>query len=392
MLDTNASEKPLYCINYLFIIVIMTYVICPGVPCACPSLRSCSIYETCRRRCMHTMDRFGVGLPILLESGTDRRFEAANKVAKCHIDTGRMKRSNSTRQLEGSYRYLLKGVTSYLSRLVQNNQLPYSVLKRWVYSLRLDLKVRIPERNPKVEKMLNGFYSKFYDTERLRKLMIKVEEYITWPPTVNFKMALQKFEDEVDNFLSSRVFLHGIGGDGRQNAMFCVDPEWSVYPARDLYQIHKRVCEALLRVRGEHFIIVFFCTVLKEYMLLNHVESFVQKLRDRVERQPVRIEDPDDCIMTPLSEETADTPSALITGNESECGTGEDQVQFPFGIKVAGNNHSAFFPGIKLEPFNVLFSLANKGGWSSLDYAVSVDRERVQMARVIRPFLNSFGP
>ena len=332
------------------------------------------------------MDRLGVHLPILLESGTDRQFETTNKVAKRHIDAGRMKRSISTQQLEGSYRHLLKGITSYLSHLVQDNQLPYSVLKRWVYSLRLDLKVRIPESNPGVEKMLNEFYSRFYDTERLRKLIIKVEEYITGLPTV--KMALQKFEDEVDDFLSSRVFLHGIGRDGQQNAMFCVDPEWSVYPARDLYQIHKRVYEALLRVRGEHFIVVFFCTVLKEYMLLNHVESFVQKLRDRVERQPVSIEDPDGCIMTPLSEETADTPSALITGNES----GEDQVQFPFGIKVAGNDHSAFFPGIKLEPSNVLFSLANKDGWSSLDYAVSKDRERVQMARVIRPFLNSFGP
>ena len=364
----------------------MLFFFCLGVPCACPLRRSCSIYDACRRRCIRTMDRSGISLPILLESGTERLFEAANEVMKHHIDMRRMKRSNSTRQLEGSYRHLLKQITSYLSHLVEDDQLPYSILKRWVYSLRLDIRARIPERNPGVEKMLNEFYSRFYDTGRLRELMVKVEQYLARPPTV--KMALQKFEDEVDTFLSSRVFLHGFSGDGQQNAIFCVDPEWSVYPARDLYQIHKRVREALQRVRGQLFIIIFFCTVLTEYMLLSDVVGFMQKMKDRVERQPIRIEDADGHIIFTLSKEIANSPS--VNGNESE--SVEDQVKFPFSRKVTGNNHSMLVSGNEFLPSDIISSLANVGGWSSLEYAVSADCERVQIVRAIKPFINSFGP
>ena len=320
------------------------------------------------------MDRLGLGLPILRESGTERLFEANNEV-KRQIDTRRIKRSNSTRQLEGSYRHLLKQITSYLAHLVEDDKLPYSVLKRWVYSLRLDLKAQLPERNPGVEKLLNEFYSRFYDTERLRELLVKVEGYLTRPPTM--KMALQKFEDEVDTFLSSRVFLHGFNQDGQQNAMFCVDPEWSLYPARDLYQIHKRVCEALQRVRGQLYIVVFFCTVLTEYMLLNYVEDFAQKMINRVERQPICIDETDGHI--PLSEEAAGTPSrsALFKGNESV--KPEDQIKFLFSSKASGNGRSVLVPGTELVPSDIISSLASEGGWSSLEYAVSADGEHMPL-------------
>lgn len=356
-----------------------------GVPCACPSYRPCSIYDTCRRGCIHIRDRLGIALPILRESGTERQFEAANEVMKHDVDTRRVKQSSNTRQLEGSYRQLLKGITSYISHLVQGGELSYSVLKRWVYSLRFDLRARILERDPGVEKMLNEFYSRFYDTERLRKLMVKVEAHLKRPPTM--KMALQKFEEEVDMFLSSRVFLQGVNEDGQQNAIFCVDPEWSIYPAHDLYRIHERVREALQRVRRQFYFIVFFCTVLTEYVLLNNVDGFAQKIKDRVERQPVCIDKTDRHATSPPIEEVTDTPSksALLDGNEAA--NVEDRIEFRLSSNVLGNGDSVLVPGIEWVPSDIISTLASEGGWSSLEFAVSTDGEQGPLLiSYVKPF------
>ena len=312
---------------------------------------------------MRTKDRSGAGVPILPESDTERSFEANNGRVKCHIESRRMIRSSHTQQLEWSYRRLLKGIILSLSHLVQDNHLPYNILKRWMYTLRPDLGIRIQEKKPGVEKIFNEFCPRFYDTNRLSKLLMKVEEYL---PTV--KTALQRFEDELDTFLSNRVFLHGFGSDGQQNAVFCVDPEWRAYPARDLFQIHKRVREALQRVRGEQFVVIYFCTVLKEYMILNHVESFIQKIKERVERQPIHVR-----------EEKVE----------------EDRAKFPSSIEEIVNcgRRSVLITGIKLGP-RVIFSFAkSQGGWSSLEYYdASMDHKRVTMIGVNKYFLNSFGP
>lgn len=322
------------------------------------------------------MDRLGAGLPILLESDTERQFEATSETMKHHVDTRRMERSKCTRRLEGNYRHLQKRITSYISHLVKDKKLPYSTLKRWVYSLRFDLKARIPERNPGVEKMLNAFYSQFYDTERLKELMVKVDGHLTTPPTV--KRALQTFEDEVDAFLSSRVFLDGFNECGEQNAMFCVDPEWSVYPACDLYQIHKRVREALQRIRGELYVVILFCTVLTEYVVLSSVESFAQKMKERVERHPTCIHKPDATSLS--SEEAADNPSRYDKNEsvnvEDQQEVDEGQSKFPCGSKILGNGHSVFVPGIEWVPSTIVSSLASEGGWSSFEYTVPTDGER----------------
>ena len=327
------------------------------------------------------MDRSGANLPIFQESGTERQFEAANEVMKNRVDTRRVERSNHTRQLEGRYRLLLKQITSYLCDLVNGKELPYSTLKWWVYSLRFDLKARIPERNPEVQKMLNEFYSRFYDTERLGELMVKVEEYLMKPLEV--KTALQEFEGEVDTYLASRVFLHGLNGDGQQMALFCVDTEWRLYPARDLYRIHKRACEALQRVTGQQFIAICFCTVLTEYILLNVANSFAQKIKDRVERQPACLDEASSRIMPSLSEEVADTPpsrSLLLHGSEIE-----DQSKFPFSSKISANGHSEseLVLGIECIPLNITSSLNVKSGWSSLEYMLpGSERVPLQMSPV----------
>lgn len=360
-----------------------------GVPCACPWSRFCSIYDICRRRCIRTMDRSGANLPILQESDTERQFEATNEVMKNRVDTRRVEWSSSTRQLEESYRNLQKRITSYLCHLVNESELPYSILKRWVYSLRFDLRARIPERNPPVEKMLNEFYSRFYDTERLRELMVKVEEYLKKPLAV--KTALQKFKDEVDTYLSSRVFLHGLNGDGQQIALFCVDPEWHLYPARDLYQVHMRACEALQRVRGQQFIVICFCTVLTEYILLNIANGFAQKMNDRVERQPACIDEADSRITPPLSDEAADTPSRSLLLHASESAIVEDQSKFPFSSKISANDHSEskLVPGIERVPLDITSSLNVKSGWSSLEYMLA-GSERIPS--LISPVKLFFSP
>ena len=371
--------------DHLLVIFLLFYL---GVPCACPS-RHCSIYDICRRRCIRTMDRSGANLPILQESDTERQFEAANEVMKYRVDTRRVERSNHTRQLEGSYRNLQKRITLYLCHLVNESELPYSILKRWVYSLRFDLRARIPERNPPVEKMFNEFYSRFYDTERLRELMVKVEEHLMKPLAV--KLALQEFEEEVDTYLSSRVFLHGLNGDGQQMALFCVDPEWRLYPAHDLYQIHKRACEALQRVKGQQFTVICFCTVLTEYVLLNVANGFAQKMNDQVERQPVCIDEANSRITPPLSDEVADTPSRSLLLHASESAIVEDQSKFPFSSKISANDHSEseLVPGIECVSLDITSSLNVKSGWSSLEY-ISAESERIPS--LISPIQFFFSP
>ena len=322
---------------------------------------------------MRTVDRSGANLPISQESSTERQFEDANEVMKNRVDMRRKERSSSTRQLEESYGNLQKRITLYLCQLVNESKLQYSILKRWVYSLRFNLRAQIPERNPPVEKMLSKFYSRFYDTERLRELMVKVEKHLKEPWPLAMKTALQEFEDKVDTYLASRV--HGLNGDGQQVALFCVDPEWRLYPAHDLYQVHKRACEALQRVTGQQFIAICFCTVLTEYILLNVANSFAQKIKDRVERQPACLDEANSRITPPLSEEIADTPPS-----RSESAKIEDRSKFPFSSKISANDHSEskLVPGVECVPLDITSSLNMKSGWSSLEYMLA-GSERVPL-------------
>ena len=370
---------------------------------------------------MRTVDRAGHGLPILQESGTDRSFAYNNKMVERHVEAKRVKWSKITRQLQGEYRRVQKRITSHLTSLVRDDKLLYLSLKRWIHTLRPRLiKDRALGGNPKVENMLNEFYSPFYDVDSLKELIAYVEKYLGRPIPV--KAWLQQFEEEVDHFLSSRVIVPGVNGDGRHDAIFCIDPEWSNYPACDLYKVHERIRKALHRVRGQPFSVVYFCTVLKGYVLLSCIEDFAQKMRERVERQPIGV---DGLAGSPLSKKSTSPPSTnesepkedqigllpdikeaegsglprtikevestsslVDSGSEYVCS--DDQVVFPSPVKDEAQGHSVLITGLELV-HSMIFTSTTMGGWPSLDYYISEDLERVSLVSdnniIIKPFL-----
>lgn len=284
-----------------------------GVACACVSnrhSRSCSVYDICKRRCLATKDRSGACLPILCESDEERWWEATNVEAKRHVDAVRAKRSKNTCQIDRRYRCLMRQITLHLSELVEAEVLKYYQLKRWVYMVRPDLRMKTKEKHPSVEEMLNGFYRHWFDTNDLKKLIEKIKESTTEPLT--FIGELESFEREVDLYFSNRMSLHGNGSNGEFKALLCLDPEWSHYPAHELYKLQERACEALERTRRCNFT-VYFCTVLKEYVLLTHVEIFIQDLKEAVAKG---VNSKDDDLAIPLSIEAAhcESSSALVTG------------------------------------------------------------------------------
>ena len=398
-------------------------IVCLGVTCACRSSRRCSLYDICCRRCLRTVDRSGCGLPVLQESGTDRSYASSNKTVEQHVNANRDKWSKVTRQLQGKYRLLQKRITTHLSSLVLDNELPYWSLKRCIHNLRRRLKDRALGGNPGVENMLNEFYPPFYDVDSLKKLITRVEECLGRPIPV--KAWLQCFEKEVDDFLSSRVILRGVDGDGHHNVIFCIDPEWSDYPACDLYKVHKRVGEALHRVRGQLFAVVYFCTVLKGYVLLSCIENFARKMREKVEGQPIDVAD--NLAGSPLSKVATSALSAKesnedqisstikeaegiraegrlpptvkevegtssVVASENKYERPDHQVIFPFPVKCEARSHSVLITGSKLV-HSMIYNPIMMGGWSSLDFYISKDLERVSLVNdiVFKPFLYQYS-
>ena len=273
---------------------------------------------------MKTADRSGAGLPILCESDEERELEVVDRYVKRHLDAIRSKRMADTRQIDKEYRSLLRQITCHISQLVEEKKLPYNRLKGWVYMLRPRalLGVKIRGKDPPVDEMLNNFYEHWFATFYIRELIMKVEECVKEPlPVVK---ALEIFESKVDCYFSNRMSLYGIGSNGEPKALLCLDPEWSCYPARELYQLQKRACEALKRMRGDTFT-VYFCTLLKEYMLLRHVEIFVHKMKEVIAEDTggVSIVE-DDHLVIPHSTNVVyiEGSSMLVLGINPRCGFG----------------------------------------------------------------------
>lgn len=209
-------------------------------------------------------------------------LESTNVNVKRHVDAIRSKRAENTCRIDKKYRCLLMQFTHHLSQLIKEKKLPYNRLKRWVYILRPQVQMEIKEREPPIDKMLNSFYQHWFATVCLWELIMEVKKCIKEPlPIVE---ALEIFESEVDDYFSNRLSLHGSGSNGEPIALLCLDPEWHCYPAGELYQLQKRACEALQRKRGQTFT-VYFCTLLKECMLLRHVEIFVHKMKKVIAKE-----------------------------------------------------------------------------------------------------------
>lgn len=236
------------------------------------------MYDICQRRCSHTRDHSGAGLPILQELDHERLVENTNAIVKRNIDATRAMKSEETQNMDIMYRRLLRRITFIVLQLTSSQRLSMNRLKLWLYALQPKLHTRITETNPGVEKILNEFYPLWWDTGRLHKLIQKIEHY-TEPLSV--ADDLNRFKCEVDRYFNGRIVLDGVRENGELIALLSLDPEWHNYPARDLHQLYTRACEALMRGQGERFD-VYFCTVLKEYMILKYVESFIHEIEHRV--------------------------------------------------------------------------------------------------------------
>ena len=308
---------------------------------------------------MRTRDRSGAYLPILHESDEERTFEAANRQAKGHVDARREERSSDTHNIEKKYRSLLKDISDLLAQLVRSGQLSNSRLRIWMCTLKPILGSK---SMPGIE-MFYEFCPPWFDTSRLKDLIDKKLTKHVHPPDSSLALKVQEllkrldaFNRDVDQYFSNRLFLQGNQNQDKLISLISLDPEWSRYPARKLYQLHKRACEALKRVRG-YTSTVYFCSVLKEYILLNHVQAFVKEIQQKVSKE------------------------ALSTSYDHH-------QPAPVNVPVLSNGRSKFDTNsIDVAQNDPIYYGCS---CSQLDLAAG-GQERVFMLKINKDFLNPFG-
>ena len=192
--------------------------------------------------------------------------------------------SANTRKISSGYKHLInEEILPLLTRAIETNRLSLSLLKTLIINMRRNLKSLVyPEQ--RVEKVLRESFPRWYDTDLLRNLLDHLGKYIIREDLDNMKRSIQTFNSTVDEFFASRVFLEGVGEDKQRSALVSIDPEWSLYPAKEFHLIYSRAAKALKDKRGSEFTI-YFCSVLKECVIRTKIGRIITEFEKEIAKE-----------------------------------------------------------------------------------------------------------
>lgn len=232
------------------------------------------MYKVCKGRCPNVVSQENNGLPIIPESAEEQSLGDNWPI----INEKRAKRAGDTRKIYLWYQRLL---TEEFSPLIQGflkaQKLSLGCLKRWIITMRPNLRSLHQEQD--VDVILRLFYPPWYDTIWLSKLIERLEQHLN--TDLEIKQSLLTFNSDVDQYFSKRAFVKGGDSLGKPVAMVSIDHEWQNYPAHDFHIIYGRAVKALEQVSGCSFGI-FFCTILKEYVIEHKINSAIIKFKEAV--------------------------------------------------------------------------------------------------------------
>ena len=235
------------------------------------------MYNACKRRCPSVVFQESNGLPIIIESNEEQALEDNQLIVKW-INKKRREREDDTRRIYSLYQRLLTEEFSPLVHgFLETQKLSLNRLKRWIITMRPNLRSLYQEED--VEVVLKLFYPPWYDTIWLSNIIERLERHLGID--LEIKQSLLKFNLSVDQYFSKRAFVKGVGTKSEPIAIISVDFEWQHYPAHDLHLIYSRAVRALEQVSDRTFT-VFFCTVLKEYVIEHKINGTIIRLKEAV--------------------------------------------------------------------------------------------------------------
>ena len=232
------------------------------------------MYKVCKGRCPNAVYQESNGLPVVLESDEEETLKDNQPIME-GINRKRSERGDDTRRIYSWYqRLLMEEFGPLIHGLVRAQKLSLSRLKRWIITMRPNLRSLNQEQD--VEVILRSFYPAWYDTIWLSKLIERLEQHLKMD--LEIKKFLLSFNSGVDHYFSKRAFLKG---GSELVAVISIDLEWKNYPAHDFHLIYDRAVRALEQVSNRTFT-VLFCTVLKEYVIQHKINSAIIHIKEAV--------------------------------------------------------------------------------------------------------------